>query len=164
MTKVCSCQKTCTRRLLRTYVQNPDLFAQHLQNPDLVSRGSALRLLSPGSAAVVVRNPDLVSRHHKISPGSATVVLAKPGLDILAPKSVTKIGPCNELSKSGFRYCCRAKPGLSESAPSNKSGFRHCCRAKPRLKKIVTRTRTYQVRVTLTVKPIHSCFCETRTC
>ena len=104
-------------------MQNPDLFAQHLQNPDLVSRGSALRQLSPGSAAVVVRNPDLVSRYHKISPGSATVVVAKPGLDILAPKSVTKIGRhvTNFLSRGSATVVVR-NPDLASRHPQISPG------------------------------------------
>ena len=124
------------RNLYRmTYVQNPDLFAQHLQNPDLVSRGSALRQLSPGSAAVVVRNPDLVSRHHKISPGSATVVVAKPGLDILAPKSVTKIGPCNELLSRGSATVVVRNPDLASRHPQISPGSATVVVRNPDLKK-----------------------------
>ena len=103
-------------------MQNPDLFPQHLQDPDLISPGSADRLLSPGSATVVVRNPDLVSRHHKISPGSATVVVAKPGLDILAPKSVTKIGPCNELLSRGSATVVVRNPDLASRHPQISPG------------------------------------------
>ena len=70
----------------------------------------------------VVRNPDLVSRYHKISPGSATVVVAKPGLDILAPKSVTKIGPCNELLSRGSATVVVRNPDLASRHPQISPG------------------------------------------
>ena len=86
-------------------MQNPDLFPQHLQDPDLISPGSADRLLSPGSATVVVRNPDLVNWEQRISPVSATVVVAKPGLTFWRQKSVRVTNFFKSRWHSNQRVC-----------------------------------------------------------